>query len=220
MDMMSLIKKKETLSIRRHTVLYVLIGLLVSGASCQAADTPEEEVSSLRLKLNLLMNRYGLLCNQFSNLATNCSAPVINCTECPDGWLRVGDQCFLLSTDRDDYFKSANKCTEIGGHLAILTTKEQHEAMEQEGKRIGGIYIYYWIGLSDIENEGDWKWVDNSKLKTPFWDVLNSEPGNTLSGGLEGEDCAVVNSNTQTWSDVPCSFTYPRICQMDALPLQ
>ncbi|KAK9514011.1 hypothetical protein VZT92_027502 [Zoarces viviparus] len=48
-DTMNLVKKKGTLSVRGHAVLYVLIGPLVSGASSQAADTPEEEVSSLKL---------------------------------------------------------------------------------------------------------------------------------------------------------------------------
>ncbi|TDH11592.1 hypothetical protein EPR50_G00062760 [Perca flavescens] len=217
--MMNLIKKKGTLGIRGCTVLYVLIGLLVSKASTEAADSPEEEVSSLKLRLNLMMNRYRLLCNQFSNLASNCSAPAINCTHCPNGWLKVGDQCFHLSTDRDNYFNSTDKCTEIGAHLAILTTKEQHDVVQQEGKRIGGTYTYYWIGLTDINSEGDWKWVDNSTLKTPFWNVLKSQSDKKLSGGLEGKHCAVVDSYMQIWYNVPCSFLYPRICQMDAIPL-
>ncbi|KAF1388114.1 hypothetical protein PFLUV_G00086870 [Perca fluviatilis] len=196
--MMNLIKKKGTLGIRGCTVLYVLIGLLVSKASTEAADSTEEEVSSLKLSLNLMMNRYRLLCNQFSNLASNCSAPAINCTHCPNG---------------------TDKCTEIGAHLAILTTKEQHDVVQQEGKRIGGIYTYYWIGLTDINSEGDWKWVDNSTLKTPFWNALKSQSDKKLPGGLEGEHCAVVDSYMQIWYNVPCSFLYPRVCQMDAIPL-
>lgn len=64
-----------TLGIRGCIVLYVLISLLVSKTSTEAADSPEAEVSSLKLRLNLMMNRYRLLCNQYSNLASNCSAP-------------------------------------------------------------------------------------------------------------------------------------------------
>lgn len=50
-----------------------------------------------------------------------------NCYECPDDkWLLVGDQCLLLETDRNDWLNSSKKCEEMGAHLAILTTTEQH----------------------------------------------------------------------------------------------
>ncbi|MED6270367.1 hypothetical protein CHARACLAT_009456 [Characodon lateralis] len=180
----------------KATVLFVLLGLLVLEISCQKPKTPEEEVAFLKVRLALMKDRYRLLCNQYSSLANNCSAPPIPCKECPDGWLQI-----------------------MGAHLAILTTREQHEAVEKEGRRIAGFHIYYWIGLSDSEIEGDWRWVDNSKLTTLFWNVHKSEPDNHQSQGPEGEDCAVVDSYTQSWYDVPCEFEYPRICQKGASPL-
>ncbi|MED6254327.1 hypothetical protein ATANTOWER_023070 [Ataeniobius toweri] len=203
----------------KATVLFVLLGLLVLEISCQKPKTPEEEVAFLKVRLALMKDRYRLLCNQYSSLANNCSAPAIPCKECPDGWLQVEDQCFLLSKDRHNFSTSAQKCVDMGAHLAILTTREQHEAVEKEGRRIAGFHIYYWIGLSDSEIEGDWRWVDNSKLTTLFWNVHKSEPDNHQSQGPEGEDCAVVDSYTQSWYDVPCEFEYPRICQKGASPL-
>ena len=38
-------------------------------------------------------------------------------------------------------------------------------ALEKEARRIGGFDYHFWIGLSDIENEGDWRWVDNTTLR-------------------------------------------------------
>ncbi|XP_041843578.1 C-type lectin domain family 4 member D-like [Melanotaenia boesemani] len=212
---MTLMKRKGTLS----AVLCVLLSLLVPQSSCQSLLSPEEEVAFLKVRLALMKDNYKLLCNQYNTLSVNCSAPAIRCTECPDGWLQVDDQCFLLSTDKHNQPTSANKCKEMGAHLAILTTKEQHDAVEKEGRRIAGLFTNYWIGLSDAENEGEWKWVDNSKLKVPFWNEHKSEPDDNKSGGPEGEDCAVVDSYTQTWYDVPCDFLYPRICQKPANPL-
>lgn len=52
-----------------------------------------------------------------------------------------------------------------------------------------------------------------------FWKQFSLEPDNNISGGVEGEDCVVMESNTHAWSDVPCDFTYRRICQMDAIPI-
>ncbi|KAF7226993.1 C-type lectin domain family 4 member D-like [Nothobranchius furzeri] len=200
-------------------VLCVLLGLLVPELSCQADKSPEAEAAFLKVRLALMKNHYRLLCNQFASLALNCSAPPINCTECPDGWLQVEDQCFLLSSEKLDFSSSAGKCKDVGAHLAILTTREQHEAVEKEGRRIGGFYTNYWIGLSDAESEGEWRWVDKSVLKTSFWNVHKSEPDNNTSGGPDGEDCVVVDSYTQSWYDVPCDFLYPRICQKAASPL-
>ncbi|XP_026226429.1 C-type lectin domain-containing protein [Anabas testudineus] len=220
-DRMKLIHTKGTQGIRGHTILFVVIGLLITETSTQAANSTDEELLNLKLRLNTWKNRYRVLCNKYSELAANSSAPVINCTGCPDGWFQVGDQCFLLTRDvRVDWQASKKKCAEIGSHLAILTSKEQHEALENERMRTRVAYTDFWIGLTDVENEGDWKWVDNSMLKTPFWNTLKSEPDNNQSGGEEGEDCAVVDSKSQSWYDVPCSFLYHRVCQMDAIPLQ
>ncbi|XP_061573101.1 C-type lectin domain family 4 member D [Cololabis saira] len=214
-DMMKLINMKGGLG----TVLCVLLGLLVSEISCQDVRNPQDEVAFLKVRMALLENQYKRLCDQYSSLALNCSAPAIRCGRCPDGWLQVEDQCFLLVTDRQTQSISADKCKDIGAHLAILTTTEQHEAVEKEGRRIGGFNTHYWIGLSDAEKEGEWRWVDNSTLTTSFWNLHQSEPDNNLSGGPEGEDCVVVDSYTQKWSDIPCGFVNSRICQKATSPL-
>ncbi|XP_017270960.1 C-type lectin domain family 4 member E [Kryptolebias marmoratus] len=201
------------------TILCVLMGLLVSEITCKDFKKPEDEVAFLKNQLAFMKNQYKLMCTQFSSSLENCSAPAITCTECPPGWFQVEDQCFLLNTQKTTFSTGAGKCKDIGAHLAILTTRKQHEAVEREGRRIGGFNTFYWIGLSDSENEGDWRWADNSQLTTSFWNVQPSEPDNNAAGGPSGEDCAVVNSYSQSWYDVPCEFLYPRICQMAATPL-
>ncbi|XP_042338366.1 C-type lectin domain family 4 member D-like [Plectropomus leopardus] len=223
---------KIEVCIRGNVVLCVLIGLLIGGTS-QAEDSleaqgpvvqQEPDAAFLKLRLDLLENRYRRLCHQYATLAYKCSASddlsALSCSACPDGWLHVEDQCFHLSTDRASYSNSSQICSEMGAHLATLTTKEQHDAVTIESSRIGGS-LYYFIGLNDIEKEGEWRWEDKKPLEIPFWstDYL-VQPDNYLWGETEGEDCAVVDALLQTWYDVPCHFTYRRICQKAALPVK
>uniref|UniRef100_A0A8C7HSW8 C-type lectin domain-containing protein n=1 Tax=Oncorhynchus kisutch TaxID=8019 RepID=A0A8C7HSW8_ONCKI len=144
--------------------------------------TPGEEMASLRLKLSSELRRYSRLCDDYASLAQNCSA-----TECPEWWLHV-------------------PVNDHHNHVFVL-----QEALEKEASRVGGFNNYLWIDLSDREIEGDWRWVDHTKLTN------DSVPDNNLSGGIEGEGPVALESNTQTWSDVPCDFTYRRICQMNVI---
>ncbi|MEQ2175294.1 hypothetical protein GOODEAATRI_016619 [Goodea atripinnis] len=66
---------RNTMNPVKATVLFVLLGLLVLEISCQKPKTPEEEVAFLKVRLALVKDRYRLLCNQYSSLANNCSAP-------------------------------------------------------------------------------------------------------------------------------------------------
>ncbi|XP_031642421.1 C-type lectin domain family 4 member E [Oncorhynchus kisutch] len=215
-----------------QTILLVLIGLFVSISTNLAAaeslsnvtqprETPEEELAALKLDMSTVLLRYSRLRDNYTSLAKNCSATVVNFTGCPQGWLHVlvNEKCYYFSNDKMDWPSSRDNCTSMGAHLSILHSMSAHEALEKEASRIDGFINYFWIGLSDREMEGDWRWVDNTTLTNNFWQPFSLEPDNNVSGGKEGEDCVVLQSNTHAWSDVPCEFIYRRICQMDAFPI-
>ncbi|CAB1328245.1 unnamed protein product [Coregonus sp. 'balchen'] len=78
--------------------------------------------------------------------------------------------------------------------------------MQKILNKLGG-EMYFWIGLTDSEKEGIWKWVDGTTpTTTQFW--REGEPNNAQGG----ENCAVFNSfsdnlgNIQSWNDQPCSL--------------
>uniref|UniRef100_A0AAQ4P2H8 C-type lectin domain containing 1 n=1 Tax=Gasterosteus aculeatus aculeatus TaxID=481459 RepID=A0AAQ4P2H8_GASAC len=155
----------------------------------------------------------------FLVLALFISSIVKRCRDCPEGWLHAGDQCYYFSNDKLDWLKSRDSCADMGGHLTILHTMEQHDALVEEVKKSDGFDYHFWIGLSDLDSEGDWRWVDNTTLQHKYWDQLSSEPNNHQSGGEHGEDCATLDSHAKTWFDVPCEHIYKRICQMDVIQL-
>ncbi|XP_051262128.1 C-type lectin domain family 4 member E isoform X1 [Dicentrarchus labrax] len=214
--------------LRSQTALLMVIGFLASictnivltvlltGSSVPGAP---QDSSTLGLKLTSVQRRFIQLCEDYTALGQSCSKTVKPCKQCPEGWLHVGDQCYYFSTDKLDWLKSRDSCADMGSHLTILHTMEQHDALEKEVRKIGGFDYHFWIGLSDLEKEGDWRWVDNTTLQHEYWDQLSSEPDNHLSGGVYGEDCATLNSHSKTWFDVPCDHIYKRICQMDFIQL-
>ncbi|XP_026173337.1 C-type lectin domain family 4 member E-like isoform X2 [Mastacembelus armatus] len=205
---------KRSVGCLRSQAAFLLIGFLASICAnivltvlLMGSPNPGAHLdsSSLTLKMSSVQKRYLQLFKQ--------------CRECPEGWLHVGDQCYFFSNDKLDWLKSRDSCEEMGSHLTILHTIEQHDALEKQARKIGGFDYHFWIGLSDTEKEGDWRWVDNSTVEHTYWDQWNSEPDNHHSGGEHGEDCATLNSHSKTWFDVPCDFIYKRICQMAAIEL-
>ena len=63
-----------------------------------------------------------------------------------------------------------------------------------------------WIGLTDIDNEGEFKWIDGSNPTFTDW-----HPGEPNDQGRV-EDCAVIYDSFQGWNDYHCNLTFPALC--------
>nr|CAZ39359.1 C-type lectin receptor [Plecoglossus altivelis] len=214
--------------LRREMALVILIGFLASVCGnivlsvllfSRLSGNIPQETTAMTLKLNSVQNRYLSLCEDYITLGQSCSKTVKKCRECVDGWIHIADKCYKFSEKKQDWLTSSQSCSAMGSHLTILHSKEEHDALEKEARRIGGTDYHFWIGLSDLEKEGEWRWVDNTTLQNKYWDQWNEEPNNIQSGGMEGEDCAVLDSFSLTWFDVECENIYKYICQMDAIML-
>jgi len=69
----------------------------------------------------------------------------------------------------------------------------------------------YWIGLTDSENEGTWKWTSGATL-TGYNNWLDNQPNNH-----NDQDCGVItirNQNAGKWNDIPCSAKRRFICEL------
>ncbi|XP_018978290.2 CD209 antigen-like protein E [Cyprinus carpio] len=119
---------------------------------------------------------------------------------CGSGW-------FFLST-KLSWSDSRQYCRDRGADLVIINTEEKQRVISSlVSERV-------WIGLSDREQEGNMKWVDNSPLKQGFW--LKGEPNNH-----NNEDCIELNYNRRlpgwstlnNWNDLPCFEKKRGICE-------
>ncbi|KAI4900902.1 hypothetical protein NFI96_028066 [Prochilodus magdalenae] len=115
---------------------------------------------------------------------------------------------YFISIEKKNWSESRQYCRERGADLVIINSREEQEFIS---KVFGATEA--WIGLTDMDKESVWKWVDNSTLTTEFW--WTGEPNDWN----RSEDCAVTGSkyaptkNVTTWADYPCGQVVVGICE-------
>ncbi|XP_076708731.1 C-type lectin domain family 4 member D-like [Callospermophilus lateralis] len=128
-----------------------------------------------------------------------------NC--CPIGWEGFQSNCYLPFNDNKTWAESERNCSEMGAHLATISTEAEQNFMTKFLDR----RFSYFLGLTDEDMEGQWHWVDQTPFNPhmAFWH--EDEPNN-----FQEEDCVVI-VNVQdkwAWNDFPCNFETSRICKI------
>nr|XP_023693125.1 CD209 antigen-like protein C [Paramormyrops kingsleyae] len=127
---------------------------------------------------------------------------------CPLGWRSFSTSCYYISTEKKTWSDSRQACMQSGADLAIISSREEQVFVE-------GLSGAFWIGLSDREREGTWKWVDGTTIPVEkgYWRANPQQPDN--SGG--NEDCVEFNTvhsvPFQRWNDRPCDDNIKWICE-------
>ncbi|KAM9782993.1 uncharacterized protein ACB057_015281 [Neosynchiropus ocellatus] len=149
-------------------------------------------------ELEGLRRRYGNLL-KYMDHALNGTDRV-----CPDDWLKFESSCYYLSarTESKTWLRSKKDCEKRNALLVIIDSERENEFLSRFFPRV-------WIGLSDTDKEGEWKWVDGTALTgATYW--MSGEPNDHRTN----EDCVELKQNSKEWNDVPCSLTFPFICEM------
>ncbi|XP_048051404.1 C-type lectin domain family 4 member E-like isoform X2 [Megalobrama amblycephala] len=112
----------------------------------------------------------------------------------------------LISNKVMNWADSRQYCRDRGADLVIIDTVQKQRYISSLVKdRV-------WIGLTDIQKEGNMKWVDNSPLRRGFW--MEGEPNDEHGK----EDCVEMisscsSSNLKNWNDLSCSEKRKGICE-------
>ncbi|XP_023190394.1 CD209 antigen-like protein E [Xiphophorus maculatus] len=110
---------------------------------------------------------------------------------------------YYFSSARETWGKSRKDCQERGADLVIINSREEQNFLSRFKERL-------WIGLTDTEKEGEWKWVDGTRLDTSYWG--QGEPN---SHENKDENCGEIRlfDEENNWNDVPCEVHNYWICE-------
>ncbi|XP_053378692.1 uncharacterized protein LOC123526936, partial [Mercenaria mercenaria] len=158
-------------------------------------------------------------------LVTSASAVTLGCPANlkSSRYLRhFGTHCYeFILNHPGDWFHADSDCRAKGGYLVdIHSTSEQ--AFIYNSLQVLGLHgdKGVWIGLTDKDREGTWKWTSGTNVNFRNWD--KGQPG--LFGG--SEDCALLEASSDgKWGDYPCEgilFVKQRhgwVCKFAEVPL-
>uniref|UniRef100_A0A4W6FVA5 C-type lectin domain-containing protein n=1 Tax=Lates calcarifer TaxID=8187 RepID=A0A4W6FVA5_LATCA len=169
------------------------------------------------MKMALLQTSYNNLTNERDQLQVKENNLLIYCEwnikalsvflSTQQGWVYFGGSVYYISSVKKTWQESRNYCLQEGADLMIINSEE--EQVNQWKDNI-------WIGLTDRETEGTWKWVDGTPLTTSYW-ASNEPNGHTI---LRDEDCGEVmlHEIKDNWNDKACDDPNFWICEKK-LPL-
>uniref|UniRef100_A0AAQ6IC43 C-type lectin domain-containing protein n=1 Tax=Anabas testudineus TaxID=64144 RepID=A0AAQ6IC43_ANATE len=119
------------------------------------------------------------------------------------GWVSFRNHFYYISSGKKSWQQSRNDCLQKGADLVIINSHEEQEFTRTFKQLI-------WIGLTDMEREGKWKWVDGTPLTTSYW---SSHEPNGVPG--RDEDCAEIKNYDleKSWNDESCHLERFWICE-------
>ncbi|XP_059196469.1 CD209 antigen-like isoform X2 [Centropristis striata] len=124
------------------------------------------------------------------------------------GWVYFRNSFYYISSSKESWQDSRSYCQQRDADLLIINSIEEQEFTRRFQKSI-------WIGLTDQDTEGVWKWVDGSPLTTSYWAA-----GEPNSHGNEdcGEIKVEIKDKNKNWNDVPCNYALFWICEKTLAP--
>uniref|UniRef100_A0A672KLN9 C-type lectin domain-containing protein n=1 Tax=Sinocyclocheilus grahami TaxID=75366 RepID=A0A672KLN9_SINGR len=126
------------------------------------------------------------------------------------GWIFYQSSFYYMSNETKNWTERRRYCTEKGADLIIINNREEYDFVQN----MSAAAVVY-IGLTDSDVEGSWKWVYGSTLTSGSWASGQPNGDNKVD-----EDCAVTVAvprpaflNLVGWHDVACNRAFQWICE-------
>ncbi|XP_070320894.1 low affinity immunoglobulin epsilon Fc receptor isoform X3 [Odocoileus virginianus] len=114
------------------------------------------------------------------------------CNTCPEAWIYFHKKCYYFGEGSKKWLEARYTCENLHGRLVSIHSPEEQDFLTKRANWRGS-----WIGLRDLDIEGEFIWMDNQPL-----DYSNWQPGEPNDAGL-GENCVMMLSSGK-WNDAFC----------------
>lgn len=103
-------------------------------------------------------------------------------------------------------------CSRMKGRLVVIRSKTQNEFVTRIARDAGQAEV--WIGASDKEIEGQWKWHTGEKIAYSNWHTWR--PGDVEPNNYRGvEDYATLVTTEADWCDKPGTEKHAYVCMWE-----
>ena len=197
-------------------IFVVLMRSFVSSADnllkpiCSKFDYDEKVLAKImRLEDTVadLINRVAKVETTLNEAANKNEVPK---TTCPSSYMfnKEFNLCWRLqTTPTQNWFDAEKICQNEGGHLMIFNSSGSAKFIREYLKASDALGVY--VGASDIQVEGEFKWNDGRSVQELPWH--SGEPNDGTSG-----NCLVIYSGWDyNFCDAYCSTKYGMLCQID-----
>ncbi|XP_062977606.1 low affinity immunoglobulin epsilon Fc receptor-like [Elgaria multicarinata webbii] len=140
--------------------------------------------------------------SQFEDItASICRSSSIN-NSCPTKWKMWGGNCYYFSMAKKSWTEALWYCINNRAHLLSIWSDAEEDFLINNLDNSS----IYWLGVTDLEMEGKWRWREGGQTaSTSFWDI--GQPQRS-----EDKNCGVIHPNG-TWASAMCSLPYHWICK-------
>uniref|UniRef100_A0A1I7ZBY3 C-type lectin domain-containing protein n=1 Tax=Steinernema glaseri TaxID=37863 RepID=A0A1I7ZBY3_9BILA len=107
---------------------------------------------------------------------------------------------YIFMDDKENWYAAKDNCLKWGGHLATVNSEAENEYIKNLHNR------FAWIGINDIQKEGEHVWVDGSNTRFRRW--KDGQPDN-----LDHNENCVEQDDQGTWSDRFCFLARYYVCE-------
>ena len=99
-------------------------------------------------------------------------------------------------------------CEALDGHLVTINSADEQAFIRSALEKDGLQKKHYWIGGTDRDNVGEWKWVTGEPFTYTNWDPGNGDDHDPQPNNLAGQDyielqtISNTGNNYMTWNDM------------------